>query len=664
MLKLNATSCGFFSLSAILFCVLLADRALGQPECTAWGNMTGIRVDGQLMKFETSLCVIGEHLMQVTGTAKERQQPRYTLEDAKETIRTTLADIAFVEVIEARGEDEALVTVEVKAGVDSAMSGAFFCLELPAEDYSEAVIELIDSTASVLDPVPFFPGGRGRRFGSAVQASARGARIVAPKRRIEVTSDEQTEILVQRGNRFLGVQNARLYFGLMPGPVTAGQTAKKALTIKATGEIDRAPVHIRIDATKPGRVFDGIGGNFRLQNPAMDPPVIDYCLDHLRITWGRVEMPWSSWHAVESVDPVETARAGHLAPGVHAAMSMAQRLARMGIPVIVSAWSAPRWAIEGEPGFRAQNELRGNPLKAAKMKSIIKSLSSYLLYLKQAYGVEAAMFSFNESDLGINVRQTGEEHADLIKRLGAAMASQGLATKMLLGDNSDATTYEFITPGIEDPETHKYIGAISFHSWRGCDDWTLSIWAAAAAGLNVPLLVGEGSTDAAAHRYPQIFLQPTFALHEIDSYVRIGRICQVRSTLQWQLTSDYSILTGDGLYNSAGELRPTQRFWNLKQLSLTPFRSFHLPLTCDGADISCVAYGDIADDIYSVHLVNNGAARRITLEGLPARIKQLRMYITDHARGMAEGERVQVVDGAAQFALDATCFTSLITVKQ
>ena len=67
-------------------------------------------------------------------------------------------------------------------------------------------------------------------------------------------------------------------------------------------------------------------------------------------------------------------------------------------------------------------------------------------YLKNLYGVETVAFSFNESDLGINVRHTGMEHAEFIKGLGAHMASRGLATKLLLGDNSDATTFDFIIP--------------------------------------------------------------------------------------------------------------------------------------------------------------------------------------------------------------------------
>jgi len=36
--------------------------------------------------------------------------------------------------------------------------------------------------------------------------------------------------------------------------------------------------------------------------------------------------------------------------------------------------------------------------------------------------------------------------------------------------------------------------------------------------------------------------------------------------MQWQLTTDYSVLSGGSVYGESGPLKPTQRFWNLKQL--------------------------------------------------------------------------------------------------
>lgn len=243
-------------------------------------------------------------------------------------------------------------------------------------------------------------------------------------------------------------------------------------------------------------------------------------------------------------------------------------------------------------------------------------MADYLLYAKQHYGIEFSMFSFNESDLGIDVLHTPQEHADFIQEFGAYLAGLNLPTRMLLGDNSDATTFDFILPALNNPETHKYIGAVSFHSWRGCDDVTLRKWADAAKAINVPLLVGEGSTDAAAHGYAEIFNESTFALYEINLYTRICAICQPLSILQWQLTSDYSLLWGDGIYGSKGPLRPTQRFWNIKQLASTPADALAIPVSSSKKNVNCAAFGNMVRGEYAVHMVNNGADCEAVISGI------------------------------------------------
>ena len=299
------------------------------------------------------------------------------------------------------------------------------------------------------------------------------------------------------------------------------------------------------------------------------------------------------------------------------------------------------------------------------MGRIAESIAGYLLFLKEQYGVEASMFSFNESDLGINVRQTPREHTELIKTLGPSFAGKGLATKLALGDTSDANPIEFIRPAMRDPEAVKYVGAVDFHSWRGCTDKILAQWRDAARELNVPLIVAEGSTDAAAYRYPQILLEQSFALYEINLYLRILAIAQPRSILQWQLTADYSPLAGGGIFNDNGPLRPTRRFWNLKQLASTPPRSFSLPVACNQQpNITCAAFGDIANGIYTVHMVNHGATRRATLSGLPPTMKRLRLWVTDADRGMQESDPVPVAEGKAQFSLAATSYTTVVGTKE
>ena len=652
-----------------LFSGAFINNSFGQVELTAWGNLNGIRIDGQLMKFNTSMTLIGPSMVDVTGTAKEKQRPSYTRTGNKQLVTTELSKFVFTETVQDTGNGMAKINIKVSAVADTTLTGAFLCFDLPADEYSGAKIQLIDSTASVIDPVLLFPIRMGRLPNSfpirnfLVQASVKGFRIVSATRKIEVRTEQPTEIIIQKGNPRFGSANDKIYLGIMLGHTQDGQTTEKTFLVKVSGEIDRAPVQITVDPKKPGREFDGIGGNFRIQNEQLDPLIIDYCLNNLNVRWARVEMPWRGWHSIESINPLEAARAGKLDESVRGAMEIAQKLAKRHIPIIVSAWYPPTWAISGEFNFRNENGIFGNPLNQKKMRSIIKSIGDYFLYLKEAFGVEPDLFSFNESDLGINIRMTGQEHADFIKKLGAYLASKELTTKMLLGDNSDATTIDFIEPALQDPSTHQYIGAISFHAWRGCDDWTLSNWADASRELNVPLLIGEGGTDAQAHMYPDIFQESSFALDEVDIYVRACNVAHVRSILQWQLTADYSLLIGGGIYKNEGSLHPTQRFWNLKQLGMVSPSSFILPTTSDKEVISCAAFGDIVNGSYTIHIVNHGASRSVTLTGLPDSVKELSVYVTDSKRGMEEGKPVRVSEGKAKFTLDANCLTSLISSK-
>jgi hypothetical protein len=664
------------STGSIILFIAIAGAAFAQPEVMAWGNLTGLRVDGHLLELSTSMCVGQPELAGVTCTGREKQQNSYSRNGKVETVKVQMRaprefrdpqgngwTMAATEVVEDTGPGTAKVTLEFSSPEEANVGGAFLGIELPAPVFSGGSVQLIEPDPPTVTATSLAAGPADQN--EYLRATARGARFISRTRQIEVTFDEPTQMIV-RDDRRKGNYHLQVLLAVLTGKTVAGQTGRKGFSFKVTGEIDRNPVEITLDTTHPGQIFDGLGGNFRLQNSRTDPQVIDYSLENLRVAWGRVEMPWSIWHPEEATDPLAAARTGNLNPRVQQAMEMARRLARKGMPVIVSAWKAPAWAILGGGGRGAgaqpqQSGPRGNPLNPEKMARIKESIAGYLLFLKEQYGVEAAMFTFNESDLGIDVRQTPREHAELIKTLGPYFAGKGLATKLALGDTSDANPIDFIRPAMRDAEAVKYIGAVDFHSWRGCTDEILAQWREAARELNVPLVVAEGSTDAAAYRYPQILNEQSFALYEINLYLRILSIAQPRSILQWQLTADYSPLAGGGIFNDNGPLRPTRRFWNLKQLASTPPRSFSLPVTCNQQpNVTCAAFGDIVNGIYTVHMVNHGATRTASLTGLPPNVKQLRVWVTDAERGMQESDRIPVIGRKAQFPLAATSYTTVI----
>ncbi len=635
-----------------LVCASFLNQTHAQTEVEAWGNLKGVRINGQLINFESAIAVINSDWSKVNTTAKERQHPKFDRQGNKQIITTQLDSFYIVEQLEDITEGICKATVQFTSKKDTMLAGLYFDLKLPLADYNKGILQTVKSISNISPKYVL------NEQKENIVIAATAIKVSTPQKQLQLKFNQSTTIIIkQRKDNFIHV-----YIPVKTGSFTNGQTGEIVFTIEASGTIDKAPVTVTIDPSKQGRIFAGFGGNFRLQNPKNDPQVIDYCLNNMRVAWGRVEMPWRLWQPDEDSNPLDSAKAGKLNPHVKESMEMVQRLSKLDIPVILSAWFPPQWAVTGKLQLRKQpDEEWGNPLDQNKAQEIYKSIADYIQYLKDAYGVEVKLFSFNESDLGINVRQTGEEHAKLIKELGAYFQSRGLQTKMLLGDNSDATTYSFIYPAMNDAATHQYIGAISFHSWRGWNDTTLQKWADAATKMNLPLFVGEGSIDAAAWAYPKIFEEQTYALEEINLYVRLLNICQPLSILQWQLTSDYSPLKGGGIFGNNDALQPTQRFWNLKQLASVPSNIAAIPATSNKKDITCAAQGDAGKNIYVVHLVNNNAARMVTIKGLPASVKKLSVYITSKTKNMEEEKPVAVVNGQATFMLDAVSYAVVKT---
>jgi hypothetical protein len=362
--------------AAIGVCLLtgLAGTVSGQPEVMAWGNLTGIRVDGYLLELNTSLCVTEADGVGVSRTGRERQNNSYSREGKTETVKIQMRTpkefreqgsdwaVGATEVVEDTGAGSARIDVEFWAPEEANIGGTHLCMDLPAALFSGGTVQLIE-------PVAPAPAQASLAAGEAEQneylhATAGGVRFLTPRRQIEIRFNEPTGILV-RDDRRKGSYDIQVLLAVSTGKLAAGPPVKKSFALKVTGEVDRNPVEFSVDASRPGQIFDGFGGNFRLQNARTDPQVIQYSLDNIRIAWGRVEMPWAIWQPTEDVDPLAAARDGKANPRVLQAMEMARKLAQKGMPVIVSAWSAPSWAILGAQGGRGGFGGPGAPLGAA-----------------------------------------------------------------------------------------------------------------------------------------------------------------------------------------------------------------------------------------------------------------------------------------------------------
>ena len=634
--------------------LLMPLLGLSQTEFTTWGNITGIRIDNQLMEFKSSLVVVNKD-MEERITRKEGQQIDFRRVGDKKVFSYKMDSIQWAKTLISNSDGSTVVDIDFSSTNDTLINGAYFRVELPPAFGLETKFDFKNpSTISLKDISNSFDG-------ADYKSPATEVKVTSATRELSISFEKLTDVSVR-------VQDSldpkiELNFWLAGGEISADSIFNNRFTIKASGVIDRSPIELTVFPDQEGEKFDGIGGNFRLQNPRMDPQVIDYSLENLRVAWSRVEMPWHLWHPELSKNPIEEAKSGNLHPKVKAAMEMAQRLDWIRIPVILAAWFPPDWAIIGEKSRgRNADGTRGNALDQGKKNAIYKSITDYIKYLENEYGVETVLFSFNESDLGIDVRQSAEEHNILIKELGAYFKSQGVNTKFLLGDTADANGWEFTTIASLDPETRPYIGGVSFHSWRGWTDENLIKWSDISKRVNLPLFVGEGSIDAGAWRYPQIFEESTYALDEIEVYLKILNIAQPLTILQWQLTADYSPMSGGGIFgNDEEDLYPTQRFYNLEQLGSTPKGLYAIPIISGDELVTSAAFINPRKNNMAIHMVNKGATRTASISGIPQRIKELRVFTTNKNKSFESIKIVPVRNGTVSLELEGASFITLMS---
>ena len=97
------------------------------------------------------------------------------------------------------------------------------------------------------------------------------------------------------------------------------------------------------------------------------------------------------------------------------------------------------------------------------------------------------------------------------------------------------------------------------------------------------------------------------------------------------------------------------------QQTALPAGSAWLRIASDQPFVSACAFGNAQMGSVAVHLVNTGARRAATILGIPARVKELRTFVTDRERGMQETDRVAVTNGVAQITLDSEAMTSLFS---
>ena len=123
----------------VLLCGILSLPLSAQTEVMAWSNITGVRVDGELIDFESSLRVgtlKGD--MEITG--KEKQvRPVFHREGDMQEVTTTLRGIKFHQKVTDKGKG--LVEISIDALSDTTLNqSAYYCIALSPENYADVKV--------------------------------------------------------------------------------------------------------------------------------------------------------------------------------------------------------------------------------------------------------------------------------------------------------------------------------------------------------------------------------------------------------------------------------------------------------------------------------------------------------------------------------------------
>ncbi|MGC8642223.1 MAG: hypothetical protein ACP5XB_20360 [Isosphaeraceae bacterium] len=478
-----------------------------------------------------------------------------------------------------------------------------------------------------------------------------------------VGANAQTAV-TSRSGRITALNCAGTYstfFRLAP-PLKTGESTTAKVTMKVVSTPDTTPAHLTLDAKGVRNRFDGFGGNYCF---AIESPVTQYTLDHLKVAWARTEMSLALWEPENDNDsPNEInwdafKRRDTLDSRLRREWLLMKQIQDKGIPYVISAWRVPRWLTE--PTGRRSGS-RSRRLRPEMWPEMLESVGSYLLYAKEHYGVEPILFSFNEANIGVDLLLTAEEHHQMIKRLGAHLKKLGLQTKMLLGDTgSTRGTHTFCLPTANDPEAMQYVGAVAFHSWGGASARDYRAWSDLADRLHLPLLDTELGVDAGAYRdrsYDSFF----YALREVEMYQDVILEARVRGTQQWEFTNDYSLVHEKRDAAGKSVIEPTARFYFVKQFcNLTPHGSDVLTTTSDQPRVRLTAFRG-KEGVLSLYVANLGAGRKAKIVGIPVEIRRLRAIRTSQNEGFQELAEVHPRRGFVELELAPQSLLTLTTM--
>ena len=202
-----------------------------QTEVEPWGNITGIRIEGQLMEFETNISVVQKDWSQINATGKERQRPKYSRKGDEPIISSNIDSLYFTETVADAAKGNANVNIQLTSKADMPIEGVYYSFMLPYEDYANGSVQLNNLKAVNLSLPP-------DALNKYLETPATSIQFIGKNRQLKISFESATTIIVRNGDEknkiFLQV-----FIPLQTGDLKIGQTVAKKFSIHASGLIEK-----------------------------------------------------------------------------------------------------------------------------------------------------------------------------------------------------------------------------------------------------------------------------------------------------------------------------------------------------------------------------------------------------------------------------------------
>ncbi|MDR0973393.1 MAG: hypothetical protein LBM61_05350, partial [Prevotellaceae bacterium] len=137
--------------SLLALCAFVAP-VHAQTEVMAWGNLTGIRIDGQLIEFETSFRIVEKDWTSMFASGRERANTTFVREDGKAIVRSGAERIRYEETVADPEKGKAVVTLTYQSDTTRRIEGFYYAFTFPKQRYANADIKISGKRIDVKAP--------------------------------------------------------------------------------------------------------------------------------------------------------------------------------------------------------------------------------------------------------------------------------------------------------------------------------------------------------------------------------------------------------------------------------------------------------------------------------------------------------------------------------